>query len=125
MSTSVFSILSEKPNQGIVAHKLSFFATKGKIFFEVPKNATNFSIKVSGHPREPLDAEIINSNGVTVAKIKGAETPRYLHCSHIPSRKNEIWQLKFKATEDCYIELGQPLNPLISDYAGSLLRLKN
>ena len=125
MSTSVFSILSKRPGQGIVAHKLSFFATSGSLFFEVPKNATNFSIKVSGHPREPLDAEIFDSNGVSVAKVKGAQTPRYLHCTHIPSRKNEIWELKFKATEDCYIELGQPLNPLISDFADGLLRLKD
>ena len=124
-STSVFCIFSNHAGQGIVAHKLSFFATTGSLFFEVPKDATNFSIKVSGHPREPLDAEIFDSNGVSVAKIKGAETPRYLHCTHIPSRKNEIWKLKLKAKEDCYIEFGQPLSPLAADFAGHLLRLKD
>lgn len=124
-STSVFSILSHHPGHGIVAHKLSLFATKGSLFFEVPKDAANFSIKVSGHPREPVSAEVIDSNGVVVARVMNAETPRYLHCTHVPSRKNEIWQLKLNVTEDSYIEFGSPLNPLTSDFAGHLLRLQD
>ncbi len=126
LSTCVYHISSAHPGFGIdVSSRLDIFGTQGRLYFEVPAGSREFTIKVSGHPREYMDVKLYNQDQQLVNELRKIEMPRYLRATRVPSAENEIWSVDIaNMVEDGYIEFGSPLIPVVAFEPRQLLRVK-
>ncbi len=108
------------------AKALQFVNPRGKLYFEVPAGATEFSLPVWGDPGETIKAvSLVNPQGKKVHTLRNFSHMQLLEGKRPADAPAEIWAVEFGGSvEDVALMLPAPLLPLTAPDPNLLLRRK-
>ena len=91
--------------------------------FCVPAEAETVSVSVI--PEEPVQAELVDAAGKTVAKMPYQGTRAIFNVKREKTKVDEVWQLKFiRIREDMNFQIGVDAVPLVSTDPNAVISIK-
>ncbi len=125
----VLRVFPNVPAQGLMmdaeSKQYEMFKPDGRLFFQVPKGVSGFSLVVSGEVGEYLDCALYDPRGKVLQEVKHFNNPTVFsgHRSNIV--KSEIYSIGFSnAVEDVKLSLMKPLLPVVSQNSKNMLVLE-
>ena len=116
-------VTADRPGGGLFAGgRLPVNAIGGRMYFFVPRHVEDIVVRVAGDTAiETADAELLDPDGSTIAKVRKVFLPQLLQCKRKVLR-DEIWSIRSRGVDDYNLTLFGGIPPVLSDSPDNTLR---